>query len=216
MTSNEYSDGLRMLVHVVTGVGVLVLFMLILALYIGGSMDSGNSAKLAKGGNGEEIAAALTEDSGGEEAAVALNEDSADEVAAVNLARTPLEAVESTEQGKLVNPYDPADPVIAEEGHRIYMETGCNGCHGGTGGGGMGPPLSNQRWVYGKEPDTLFRLITLGTIELQAAGYSRIATEKVKAPMLPQASGPIVIIDSEERLWKIITWILSLHVDKES
>ena len=203
MSSSDYSDGMRILVHVVTGVGLLVLFMLILALYIGGSMDSGNSATLAEAGNGEETVAAMVE-------------DSAAEPAAVNLARTPLEAVESTEQGKLVNPYDPADPVVAEEGHRIYMETGCNGCHGGTGGGGMGPPLSNLRWVYGNDPDTLFRLITLGTIELQAAGYSRIATEKVKAPMLPQASGPIVIIESEERLWKIITWILSLHVEEES
>ena len=203
MSSSDYSDGMRILVHVVTGVGLLVVFMLILALYIGGSMDSGNSATLAEAGDGEETIAAVVE-------------DSAAELAAVNLARTPLEAVESTEQGKLVNPYDPADPVIAEEGHRIYMQTGCNGCHGGTGGGGMGPPLSNQRWVYGNDPDTLFRLITLGTIELHAAGYSRIATEKVKAPMLPQASGPIVIIDSEERLWKIITWILSLHVEEES
>ena len=203
MSSSDYSDGMRILVHVVTGVGLLVLAMLILALYIGGSMEPGNSATLADAG-------------GSEETVVAVVEDSATEPAPVNLARTPLEAVESTEQGKLVNPYDPADPVIAEEGHRIYMETGCNGCHGGTGGGGMGPPLSNQRWVYGNEPDTLFRLITLGTIELQAAGYSRIATEKVKAPMLPQASGPIVIIDSEEKLWKIITWVLSLHVEEES
>lgn len=202
MSSSDYSDGMRILVHVVTGVGLLVIAMLVLALYIGGSMGPGNTTTLTGAGDGEE---AVVEDSAAEPVPVA-----------VNLARPPLEAVESTEQGGLVNPYDPADPVIAEEGHRIYMETGCNGCHGGTGGGGMGPPLSNQRWVYGNDPDTLFRLITLGTIELQAAGYSRIATEKVKAPMLPQASGPIVIIDSEERLWKIITWILSLHVEEES
>ena len=203
MNSSVYSDEVRILIHVVTGVGLLVLIMLFLALYIGGSIESGNNDALAEVGEGEEAVAEVVE-------------DRAAEPAAVNLDRTPLEAVESTEQGKLVNPYDPADPVIAEEGHRIYMETGCNGCHGGTGGGGMGPPLSNQRWVYGNDPDTLFRLITLGTIELHAAGYSRIATEKVKAPMLPQASGPIVIIESEERLWKIITWILSLHVEEEN
>ena len=205
MSSSDYSDGMRILVHVVTGVGLLVIAMLVLALYIGGSMEPGNSTTLAGAGDGEEAVATVVEDGAAEPVP-----------AAANLERTPLEAVESTEQGGLVNPYDPADPVIAEQGHRIFMETGCNGCHGGTGGGGMGPPLSNQKWVYGNDPDTLFRLITLGTIELQAAGYSRIATEKVKAPMLPQASGPIVIIDSEERLWKIITWILSLHVEEES
>ncbi len=205
MSSSDYSDGMRILVHVVTGVGLLVIAMLVLALYIGGSMGPGNTTTLTGAGDGEEAVATVVEDRAVEA-----------EPVAINLARTPLEAVESTEQGKLVNPYDPADPVVAEQGHRIFMETGCNGCHGGTGGGGMGPPLSNQKWVYGNDPDTLFRLITLGTIELQAAGYSRIATEKVKAPMLPQASGPIVIIDSEERLWKIITWILSLHVEEES
>ncbi|WP_198158347.1 c-type cytochrome [Enterovibrio coralii] len=129
---------------------------------------------------------------------------------------TPLELVTANPQGTLVNPFDPTDPEIAKEGHQIFMETGCNGCHGGTGGGGMGPPLSNQRWVYGDEPDTLFRLVTLGTQTLQENGYSRIASEKVKAPMPPQASGGIVIIESSERLWKIITWIQSLHQEKDN
>ncbi len=79
----------------------------------------------------------------------------------------------------------------------------------------MGPPLSNQRWVYGKDPDTLFRLVTLGSEKLMEQGYSRKARENVRAPMPPQASGDIVIIESSDRLWKIITWILSLHENKD-
>ena len=52
------------------------------------------------------------------------------------------------------------------------MTAGCNGCHGGGGGGGMCPPLTNDTWVYGRDDDTLFRLITLGTDDLQKQGLS--------------------------------------------
>ena len=121
-------------------------------------------------------------------------------------AQSPLEAVESAEKGELKNPYS-GDATAAEEGHKLYMAAGCNGCHGGTGGGGMGPPLSNQVWIYGDDDDTLFRLITLGSDDLQAAGYSRIGTEAVVGPM-PHAKD---IVKSADDMWKIVTWIKSLH-----
>ena len=53
------------------------------------------------------------------------------------------------------------------------MSAGCNGCHGG-GGGGMCPPLTNDVWLYGAGDDTLFRLVTLGSDELQKQGYKRV------------------------------------------
>lgn len=121
-------------------------------------------------------------------------------------AQPPLEAVEGTEKGELKNPHS-GDAAAAEEGHKLYMAAGCNGCHGGTGGGGMGPPLTNAVWVYGDDDDTLFRLITLGSDDLQAAGYSRIGTENVVGPM-PHAKD---IVKSADDMWKIITWIKSLH-----
>lgn len=121
-------------------------------------------------------------------------------------AQSPLEAVEGAEKGELKNPHS-GDAAAVEEGHKLYMAAGCNGCHGGTGGGGMGPPLSNQVWIYGDDDDTLFRLITLGSDDLQAAGYSRIGTENVVGPM-PHAKD---IVKSADDMWKIITWIKSLH-----
>jgi len=124
--------------------------------------------------------------------------------------RTPLEAVNATPKGELVNPYAATDADLVAAGHQMYMDTGCNGCHGGTGGGGMCPALTNLKWVYGDDPDTLFRLITLGSADLQAAGYARIATERVKGYMPAQH----MIIDREEDLWKIITWIQSLHLEQ--
>ena len=87
------------------------------------------------------------------------------------------------------------------------MAAGCSGCHGGTGGGGMGPPLSNSVWIYGDDPDTLFRLTALGTDGLKEQGYTRTGTESVVGPMPPQGT----IVKSTDDMWKMITWINSLH-----
>lgn len=123
--------------------------------------------------------------------------------------RTPLEATEAAEKGQMQNPFKD-DSKAVDEGHKLYMAAGCNGCHGGTGGGGMGPPLSNSVWIYGDDDETLFRLIALGTDELKAAGYSRKGTENVVGPMPPFKD----IVKSEDDMWKIVTWIKSLHAGK--
>jgi len=85
---------------------------------------------------------------------------------------TPLELAASTPKGGLRNPYSHSS-AAAEEGHKIYMSLDCSSCHGGGGGGGMAAPLTNPIWIYGKDDDTLFRLIALGTVELQKQGYRR-------------------------------------------
>jgi mono/diheme cytochrome c family protein len=119
---------------------------------------------------------------------------------------SPLETARNAEKGSLKNPY--ADFAgVAAEGHKVYMAAGCNGCHGGTGGGGMGPPLTNPIWVYGKDDDTLFRLIALGSDELQKQGYSRKGSENVVGPM--PAMGTVV--KSDDDLWKLIAWIRSVN-----
>ena len=96
---------------------------------------------------------------------------------------TPKATAEAAEKGTLKNPYASDPKKVAEEGHKIYMAAGCNGCHGGGGGGGMGPPLTNPVWVYGQDDDTLFRLVALGSDELQKQGYSRKGSESVVGPM---------------------------------
>src|SRR5262245_6330017 len=119
---------------------------------------------------------------------------------------TPLETARQAEKGSLKTPY--ADYAsVADEGHKKFMAAGCNGCHGGGGGGGMGPPLTNQVWVYGKDGDTLFRLIALGSDELQKEGYQRKGSENVVGPM-PAFGG---IVKSNDDLWKIIAWIRSVN-----
>lgn len=116
-----------------------------------------------------------------------------------------LERVESSEKGSLKNPYSDDDADIVEEGRKLYLQASCNGCHGGGGGGGMCPPLSNETWVYGGDDDTLFRLITLGSQDLQAKGYMRRGMENVNFPMIPQGQ----ILKTDDNIWKVITFIRS-------
>jgi mono/diheme cytochrome c family protein len=124
---------------------------------------------------------------------------------------SPSDLAKSADKGSLKSPY--ADYAsVAEEGHQKFMAAGCNGCHGGTGGGGMGPPLTNQVWVYGKDDDTLFRLIALGSDELQKQGYSRKGSENVVGPMPPMGG----IVKSADDQWKIIAWIRSVNPSSAS
>ena len=118
---------------------------------------------------------------------------------------SPLEVANNTPKGEIKNPYN-GDPTAIAEGHQQFLANSCNGCHGGNGGGGMGPPLSNQVWVYGRDDDTIFRLVTYGSDELQEHGYTRKGRENVVGPMPPFGE----IIEDSDNLLKIIAFIHSL------
>ncbi|MDQ7072265.1 MAG: cytochrome c [Gammaproteobacteria bacterium] len=65
--------------------------------------------------------------------------------------------------------------------------------------------------VYGSDDDTLFRLITLGSDDLQKAGYFRKGMEGVVGPMPPYGD----IIETDEEVWKIIAWIRTIFKGDE-
>ncbi len=115
----------------------------------------------------------------------------------------PLELIEKTPIGGLHNPYNDDTAAMEEVGHKKYLSFSCNGCHGGGGGGGMCPPLTNDAFVYGADDDTLFRLIALGSDELQKQGYTRVRKEVVTGPMPPFGN----IIKTSDDLWKVIAWM---------
>ncbi|HEX4268382.1 MAG TPA: c-type cytochrome [Steroidobacteraceae bacterium] len=121
--------------------------------------------------------------------------------------KPPLQVVATAPKGTLHNPYN-GNAQMATEGHKLFFQYGCNGCHGGGGGGGMCPPLINGVWIYGGDDDTLFRLVSLGSQKLQAAGYTVQALENVSGPM--PSMGPLIKSDGD--LWKIITWIRSAYI----
>ncbi len=116
---------------------------------------------------------------------------------------SPVDLVKNTPKGKLVNPYKDTQADIVAQGGKLLASYSCSGCHGGTGGGGMCPPLTNDTWVYGGDDDTLFRLVTLGSDELQKQGYTRIGHENVVGPMPPFGG----IIKNADDLWKIFAFV---------
>jgi mono/diheme cytochrome c family protein len=132
----------------------------------------------------------------------------ADGPAAVDYAKIlPADLAKNTPKGKLVNPYKDTRADIVAEGGKLLLSYSCSGCHGGGGGGGMCPPLTNDIWVYGGDDDTLFRLVTLGSDELQKLGYTRIGRENVVGPMMPFGT----IIKSADDLWKIFAFMRSKY-----
>jgi mono/diheme cytochrome c family protein len=132
----------------------------------------------------------------------------ADTPAPIDYAKiSPIELVKNTPKGKLVNPYSDTQESIVAQGAKNFQRYSCAGCHGGGGGGGMGPPLTNDTWVYGGDDDTLFRLVTLGSDELQKQGYTRKGHENIVGSMMPFGT----IITNSDDLWKIITFIRSKY-----
>jgi len=47
------------------------------------------------------------------------------------------------------------------EGKRLYEGFNCVGCHF-HGGGGIGPPLMDNKWTYGAEPQQIFATVIQG------------------------------------------------------
>lgn len=47
------------------------------------------------------------------------------------------------------------------EGKRLFSAYNCSGCHS-RGGGGMGPPLMDQKWIYGGKIENIVQTIREG------------------------------------------------------
>jgi mono/diheme cytochrome c family protein len=119
----------------------------------------------------------------------------------------PADLIKNTPKGKLVNPYKDTQADVVAQGSQFFQSYSCSGCHGGGAGGGMCPPLTNDTWVYGGDDDTLFRLVTLGSEELQKHGYSRKGRESVVGPMPPFGT----IVKNSDDLWKILAFVRSRY-----
>jgi cytochrome c oxidase cbb3-type subunit 3 len=58
------------------------------------------------------------------------------------------------------NPYD-ENAYAVSQGKRLYKQYNCNGCHA-SGGGDSGPPLMDDKWIYGHEPANIYATIVQG------------------------------------------------------
>ena len=61
---------------------------------------------------------------------------------------------------RVKNPYE-RNAFAISEGKRLFTWYNCVGCHA-NGGGGMGPPLIDERWRYGSDPENIFATIVEG------------------------------------------------------
>ncbi len=120
----------------------------------------------------------------------------------------PVDLVKQVPIGGLHSPYqDYAKLAKDEELVKNFRLPGCNECHGGNGGGGMCPALTQGIWFWGNTDDVLFRLVTLGSAELEKSGFTRITYGSVHAPMPPMGFS----IKTSDELWKIIAFIRSIN-----
>ena len=74
---------------------------------------------------------------------------------AVNLQPGPTYTVTQTNGPYQYNAY------AISEGKILYNQFNCVGCHS-NGGGGMGPPLMDDKWIYGSDPASVFATIVEG------------------------------------------------------
>jgi mono/diheme cytochrome c family protein len=118
---------------------------------------------------------------------------------------TPAQRAASAPKGSLKNPYNPSEENVVAQGHELFQSYSCSGCHGGTGGGGMCPPVNGEVWFYGLEDDTLFRLITLGSLGMDKAGFTHLGGPGLQMPPFGE------IIKADDDVWKILTWIRSVY-----
>lgn len=99
----------------------------------------------------------------------------------------------ATPMTKLKNPYE-NDAYAMAEGRRLYQWYNCSGCHF-AGGGGIGPPLMDDDWIYGGEPQQILDTIVEGRANGMPAYGGRIAHEDAL---------------------KIVAYVRSLSRDQES
>jgi len=120
----------------------------------------------------------------------------------------PTELVKQVPPGQLHSPYQDYAKLAKEEDLvKEFRRPGCNECHGGGGGGGMCPALSQGVWFWGNTDDVLFRLVTLGSAELEKSGFQRYQYGSVHAPMPPMGFA----VKTSDDLWKIIAFIRSIN-----
>jgi cytochrome c oxidase cbb3-type subunit III len=64
------------------------------------------------------------------------------------------------------------------QGKQLYTAFNCYGCHA-WGGGDVGPPLMDEKWIYGGEIDQVYASIAQGRANGMPAFAGKIAPEQI-------------------------------------
>ena len=73
---------------------------------------------------------------------------------------SPLQPGPTIVAGNIESPYDDKAWGVSA-GKQLFASMNCSGCHA-NGGGGMGPPLMDDDWIYGSQPEQIFASIAEG------------------------------------------------------
>lgn len=124
----------------------------------------------------------------------------------------PFKLIAETPPGELNNPYDWRELAAENEKDPDYLvkqfrAPGCGQCHGANGGGKFCPTLNAGAWSWGNTDDVLFRLIALGSVELEKQGWTRYQQGEIKAPMPEMGQ----VVKTSDQLWKIVSYIRSIN-----
>jgi cytochrome c oxidase cbb3-type subunit III len=74
------------------------------------------------------------------------------------------------------------------QGQQLFSAMNCVGCHA-NGGGGMGPPLMDDVWIYGSEPQNIYATIVEG-----------------RPNGMPSFRGKI----PEQQVWELVAYVRSM------
>jgi cytochrome c oxidase cbb3-type subunit III len=77
----------------------------------------------------------------------------------------------------LSNAYEQNGWAVSE-GKRLYQQMNCSGCHA-LGGGSIGPPLMDEEWIYGVEPENIFATIVEGRPNGMPAFRGKLTPQQV-------------------------------------
>jgi cytochrome c oxidase cbb3-type subunit 3 len=77
----------------------------------------------------------------------------------------------------LITPYE-ENAWAVSEGKRLYTAFNCVGCHA-QGGGGMGPPLMDDEWIYGSDPENIVATIVEGRPNGMPSFRGRISNQQL-------------------------------------
>jgi cytochrome c oxidase cbb3-type subunit 3 len=84
--------------------------------------------------------------------------------------------------------YNESSAYQVAQGKRLYRWYNCSGCHA-QGGGAIGPALMDDKWIYGKDADTIFATIMEG-----------------RPNGMPSFRGRV----PEEQAWQLVAYVRSM------
>jgi cytochrome c oxidase cbb3-type subunit 3 len=115
-------------------------------------------------------------------------------------------------QAALKNPSE-ENATALSDGKRLFSQYNCTGCHA-NGGGAIGPPLMDEKWIYGSDPANIYSTIMEGRPNgmpsfrgkisdyqvWEISAYVRSLSGQVRKDVAPGRSDDMNVHRSEQRV----------------